>query len=111
MSWRGRPPLSSDHARTADGQHDDEAWWDTIDPEIIDAVPRVAPRSNSRRKPLTAKQRARIERNCCIKAAHNHGISQRVLARVFSLPRSTIGEIVAGKQTCGRRRDHCDGQP
>ena len=107
---RNLPPLSTDHARIADGQYDDEPWID-MDPEIVDLVPRVVPRSGHRRKPPTKKQRARMERNAVIAAAHKAGISQRVLSRVFDLPRSVIGEIVQGGQLCGRRRDDGDGEP
>lgn len=105
---RKAPPLSTDHARIADGQYDDEPWAD-LDPDVIDAIPRDVPRSSPRRKPPTAKQRARLARNAVIVAAHKGGASQRLLARVFGLPRSVIGEIVDGKQLCGRRRADRDG--
>lgn len=90
-------------SRIADGQYDDEGW-STIDPELLDAIPRERAERPDPPRRLTPKQRLRIKRNCCVKAAHDRGISQRDLAKVFGLPRSVVGEIVQGKQLCGRPR-------
>ncbi len=93
--------------RIADGQYDDESWA-TIDPEVLDATPRERPVSSERRQGPTPKQRQRMLRNAAIKAAHDRGMSQRMLARVFRLSRSVVSAILAGKQLCGRQRDPRD---
>lgn len=107
MSGSGRARFSGDRSRIQDGQCDDEPWA-TIDPEIADSLPNGRP-EGTRFYPPTPKQRKRMVRNAAIKAAHDRGISQRKLAGVFGLPRSVIGDIVQGKQTCGRRRDRDPG--
>jgi len=93
--------------RITDGQYDDESWA-TIDPEVIDAAPRERPVSSGQRKRLTVKQRQHMVRNAAIMAAYRGGLSHRMLALAFGLPRSSISEILAGRQTYWRRRDHSD---
>jgi hypothetical protein len=44
---------------------------------------------------MTPSQRWRLRRNLVIAVAHGQGVSQRMLADVFDLPRSRIGAIVA----------------
>ena len=47
---------------------------------------------------MTAGQKRRFRRNLVIAIAHRGGVSQRLLAEVFDLPRSRIGAIVAQKR-------------
>jgi len=94
--------------RIADGQYDDPRWA-TIDPEVIDATPRQRPVSSGRHTGPTPKQRVRMLRNAAIKAAADRGLTQRMLAKAFRLPRSVIQDILAGRQLCGRRRADRDG--
>ena len=42
----------------------------------------------------SAGKRWKFRRNLVIFVAHRNGISQRLLADVFDLPRSSIGEII-----------------
>lgn len=49
----------------------------------------IAPSSNA-----TAGKRWRFRRNLVIYVAHRQGLSQRLLADVFDLPRSRIGTII-----------------
>lgn len=72
---------------------------DDGDGPALDTSEHLADRRVSRpeRMPVlrTEGQRRRFRRNLVIAAAHRQGVSQRVLAEVFDLPRSRIGEIVA----------------
>lgn len=49
----------------------------------------------ARTDPRTPGQRWRARRNLVIAVAHRAGLSQRLLADVFGLPRSTIHVVVA----------------
>lgn len=96
--------------RIADGQYDDDGpALRTIDPEIIDATPRERPRYSLRGKVPTKKQRQHMARNAAIMAARRGGLSHRMLALAFGLPRSVIQNILAGRQTYWRRRADRDG--
>lgn len=53
-------------------------------------MPRVPPVPPN----ATVGQRWRFRRNLIIYVANRSGVSQRMLAEVFDLPRSRIGEIV-----------------
>ena len=50
-------------------------------------------------------KRWRFRRNAVIYVAHRNGISQRLLADVFDLPRSRIAAIVKEFETHGAGRD------
>jgi hypothetical protein len=55
----------------------------------------VKPRPLSACVRMTVGQRGRIRRDMVIQIAASAGVSQRILAEVFDLPRSRIGVIVA----------------
>lgn len=100
-----------DRQRIADGQRDDPPLpFDRVEDFNAIASDRACKGGSPRRK-LTARQRKQIRRNCVIKVANMHGISERMLADVFGLSRSVVAEIVKGRQLCGRPRDDPDRDP
>ena len=59
-------------------------------PDDQDALPEAPPLPAN----ASAGKRWRFRRNVVIYVAHRNGLSQRLLADVFDLPRSRIAEIV-----------------
>ena len=80
-------------------------WWDgRLGPRDRDMVksqqiPRTCKEFPVRSTPLlppnaSAGKRWRFRRNMVIFVAHRNGLSQRLLADVFDLPRSSVAEVI-----------------
>lgn len=94
-----RAPLERDRERIADGHYDDPPMPVVLmDLEELVKLPLESQvRGKDRPLKLTANQRLRIKRDCCIKAAAMAGLSQSVLESVFGLGHSAIVSIVGGR--------------